>query len=316
MRIFSLFLCATSIGLAALASSTPAHAEAGPASYAIADSTSGFMLEGSNPDRKLQIGSLTKIATAVIVLDWSESKHVDLSEQAIVPDSAAPLNTTGNGVGFHPGDRCSLKDLLYAALLQSDNQAAQTLASHVGHALGGEKDSVTYFVAQMNALARRLEMHHTRFLNAHGLDNLESSLPYSTARDISLLTRYAVQHPAFQFLVSQKERRITITTSGGEVSNYLLKNTNELLGVDNIDGVKTGTTRKAGQCVAISAARPPESRKEGDQFVISPRRLNVVVLGSTDRFAVARQLLSHGWSLYEQWTAAGRPVKNWKPTAK
>ncbi len=285
------------------------------AAYAISDSTTGFLLEGQNQHKKLQIGSLTKIATAMVVLDWSESQHQEMSEQATVPQSAEPLNTSGNGVGFHAGDRCSLKDLMYAALMQSDNQAAETLADHVGHALGsGQQAPVTFFVAQMNALARRLGMRDTRFLNPHGLEGLEKSLPYSTAEDLALLTRYAMQNPAFVFYVSQKERRITYYAGGGtEASNYLLRNTNELLGVENIDGVKTGTTRNAGQCVIVSAAHAPDSRQQGEQVIISPRRLNVVVLGAADRFNLARQLLARGWHLYDEWATAGRPTKGWKP---
>ena len=87
----------------------------------------------------------------------------------------------------------------------------------------------------------------------------------------------------------------------------MLRNTNELLGVDQIDGVKTGTTRKAGQCIIVSAARPPESHQQGEKFMIIPRRLTVVVLGAADRFGSARALLASGWQRYDEWAAAGRP---------
>jgi len=58
-----------------------------------------------------------------------------------------------------------------------------------------------------------------------------------------------------------------------------------------------------------ATARPPESRQEGDKVVITPRRLNVVVLGAPDRFKTAAQLLAHGWELYDAWAARGRPIK-------
>jgi D-alanyl-D-alanine carboxypeptidase (penicillin-binding protein 5/6) len=90
---------------------------------------------------------------------------------------------------------------------------------------------------------------------------------------------------------------------------YLLRNTNELLGVDGIDGVKTGTTNRAGQCLIISAGKAPETRQEGGQHVITPRRINIVILGSENRFETARRLLARGWTLYDNWAAAGRPVK-------
>ena len=77
--------------------------------------------------------------------------------------------------------------------------------------------------------------------------------------------------------------------------------------------MKTGATARAGQCIIVSAARAPESRQQGDEHIITPRRLNVVVLGSADRFNVASGLLQRGWRLYDSWAAAGRPTKGWQP---
>ena len=298
------------IFLAAATFLLPRNARAQAAAWVVADSATGFILDSSNPAKKLQIGSLTKIATAMVVLDWVDAEHRDINEFASVPNSAAGLGAV-QGVGLSTGDRVTLRDLLYAALMQSDNQAAETLAVHVGATLG-QGAAEESFVAQMNALARRLGMLRTRFLNPHGLDGIERSDPYSTAEDVAKLVAYAMDSSAFRFYVSQKERKITIETALGETTNYLLRNTNELLGVNSIDGVKTGTTRKAGGCVAISAARPPESRQEGDRHIITPRRLNVVVLGTGDRFGIASGLLQRGWQRYDAWAAAGRPMKGWK----
>jgi len=299
------------IGVFALVVTVSFPAAAQVAASAVGDQTTGYILESQNAQKKLQVGSLTKIATAMVLIDAAEAKRIDLAEEATVPNSPQ-LSSAATGIGLRPGDRCTLRDLLYAALMQSDNLAAETLAFHVGSKLGAARDDVppvTTFVAQMNALARRLGMRRTLFLNAHGLDTLERKVPYSTAEDILRLTNYAMANSAFRFYVSQAERRITIITAGGEENGYLLRNTNELLGVQSIDGVKTGTTRKAGACVVISAARPPESRQEGDKVVITPRRLNVVVLGAPDRFKTAAQLLAHGWELYDAWAARGRPIK-------
>lgn len=286
-----------------------ARAQANAAAYAIVDSTTGYLLGGANTDKKLQVGSLTKIATAMVVLDWAEASGQELGQLATVTPGAVALSS-GAGVSFQIGDQCSLRDLLYAALLQSDNTAAQTLATHVGRALmspGLKEGPETAFVMQMNALARRLGMRNTLFLNAHGLDHLEKKLPYSTAADLARLTSYAMNKSAFRFYVSQKERKITFTMATGEASSYLLKNTNELAGVDGIDGVKTGQTRRAGPCVILSSGRAPESRQEGSTHIITPRRINVVVLGSPDRFGVGRELMGRGWQLYDKWAAAGRP---------
>src|SRR4051812_16735446 len=130
-RFSSIFLALIVAGMTAL---RPSDVLAQAAAYAITDSTTGYVLDSANAQKKLQVGSLTKIATAMVVLDWSEAKGQDLGQLATVPASAGPLATT-QGVGFQPGDQCSLRDLLYAALLQSDNQAAETLADHVGRTL-------------------------------------------------------------------------------------------------------------------------------------------------------------------------------------
>jgi D-alanyl-D-alanine carboxypeptidase (penicillin-binding protein 5/6) len=297
--------------IAAFAVSSPraAHAQNLAAGYIVIDATTGHVLDGQETDRKLQVASLTKIATAMVVLDWAEATKVDLAQYATVPQQAAALAT--DPAGLHPGDQATLRDLLYAALMQSDNVAALTLANHVGEHLSRPADLTPEyaFVAQMNALARKLKMEHTLFLNPHGLDNMEGRDPYSTAGDISRLAAYAMARSGFRFYVSQKDREITVLHMDNTQARFMLHNTNELLGVNSIDGVKTGTTAKAGQCLVISSARAPDSVKTGDTYIITPRRLIVVVLGSSDRFKVALGLLNRGWQLYDQWAAKGRPVK-------
>lgn len=295
----------------------PANAQTAndAAAWAIVDTTTGFVLESSKDRSKLQVGSLMKIATAMVAMDWAAAKGENLSQQATVPGTVAALSSP-NSIGLQPGDRIALRDALYAALMQSDNAAAETIAVHVGRKLGGkasDPEARDFFVAQMNALARKLGMKSTRFLNAHGLDDLESKLPYSTAGDIAKLANYALGHGGFTFYTAQKERQITWQSAYGDNNSYLLRNTNELLGVSGIDGVKTGTTRKAGGCVVISSAQRPESREVNGGFEITPRRLTIVVLGSANRFPVARSLLSRGFALLDQWAAAGRPMKGWRP---
>ena len=294
----------------ALLLALPGALRAAESAYVIQDNATGHILEQAHLDQKVQIASLTKIATAMVVLDWADASNSNLGQLATVPASAQNLRTS-SGVGLRPGDRSSLRDLLYAALMQSDNVAAETLAEHVGRALAGDnlsKPGTVVFVSQMNALARKLGMLRTRFLNAHGLDTLERTLPYSTAEDVAKLTRYAMENSAFRFHVAQKERRISFLIGGVEPTSYLLRNTNELIGFRSVDGVKTGTTRRAGACLVISEARPPESRKEGEIHLITPRRLNIVLLNCPDRFERAMDLLQHGWALYDAWAAGGRPM--------
>jgi D-alanyl-D-alanine carboxypeptidase len=219
-------------------------------------------------------------------------------------------------MGLQPNDLISYRDLLYAALMQSDNTAASTLAYYVGAALrahGGEEmrslGAVEAFVSQMNALARQLGMERTLFLNPHGLEPARGPRPYSTALDLAKLTAYAMKDAGFRFYVSQKERKIAFNRSG-QVLQYLLRNTNQLLGSQGVDGVKTGSTARAGECIIISSQRDPEITQQGSTTLVTPRRLNIVILGAADRSAAASELLNRGWSLYDRWAAAGRPMGN------
>jgi len=283
------------------------------AAWIIADNQTGAILASSKHDDKRQVASLTKIATAVVTLDWSELAKQDLNQLAVVPTEALRQGAV-NPMGLQPGDEVSLRDLLYASLLQSDNIAAYTLAHHVGTRLlptvtprMQELGPVGVFVSQMNALGRELGLKRTLFLNPHGLDGAEFGMPYSTAADMARLARHAMTRSSFRFFVSQKTRSVRILRAGQELG-FELQNTNKLLGQSAIDGVKTGRTTRAGDCLVVSSARDPETKQNGDQVLITPRRLTVVVLGATDRFNAAAGLLGHGWQLYDQWAAAGRPV--------
>src|SRR5436309_10490046 len=192
-RRFFIILLALVGGVSVVRSAAAAQA------YVIADAQTGYILEEQEPRKKLQVGSLTKIASASVVLDWSERKSGDLNQVVTIPQQAF-VGITENHIGFQPGDSITLRDLLYAALVQSDNIAAYTLAHHVGSQLGSLLPSdvssklspVDAFVTQMNALAKQLKMERTRFVNPHGIDWKVKPLPYSTAEDMARLTRYAM----------------------------------------------------------------------------------------------------------------------------
>ena len=294
------------VSAAVLRSATAAQA------YVIVDAQTGYVLEEQEPRKKLQVGSLTKIATASVVLDWAEKKGGDLNQAVAIPQ-AAFVGVLENNIGFQPGDSITLRDLLYAALVGSDNIAAYTLANHVGARLGSLLPSdvaskltpVDAFVAQMNALAKQLRMERTRFVNPHGIDYKVRPMPFSTAEDMARLTRYAMNKASFRFYVSQKERQISFDRAGHRF-NYVLRNTNELLGKDGIDGVKTGRTARAGDCLILSSNREPEVVTQGQTTTVYPRRLILVLLGSTNRFGEGAGLVQRGWQLYDQWAAGGR----------
>ena len=80
------------------------------------------------------------------------------------------------------------------------------------------------------------------------------------------------------------------------------------LGTNGVDGVKTGKTARAGDCLILSAHREAEIRKDGEHTSVTPRNLIIVMLGSANRFTEGGQLLARGWQLYDQWAAGGRMV--------
>lgn len=281
--------------------------------FIVVDAKTGHVLTSRNAGDKLQIASLTKIATAVVVLDWVRLGGHTLDETVTVPGVPTGASTSG---GLEPGDEVSVRDLLYAALLQSDNVAADSLAEFVGRNLlrtapgdssrrgPGPSPATVRFIAEMNALARHLHMERTRFLNPSGLDGVER--PFSTAADMARLTRFALEKADFRFFIAQKDRRITLRRAGAP-SDFAVHNTNQLLGTHRIDGVKTGSTARAGECLILSAARDPIVQIEGTTSHITPRRVIVVLLGSGDRFGEGAALIERGATLYDAWAAAGYP---------
>lgn len=300
-RLFRFLVCA------AVFASVSLRAE----SYVIADNQTGRILEDGAANRKAPIASLTKLALAMVVLDWSEFKGGNLEQTAVVPENA--LTTTGglNPLGLQAGDALTLRDLLFACLLASDNVAAVTLADHLGRELPNATglDPVGNTVAHMNALARQLGMRRTLFLNPHGLDTPEGKArPYSTAADLARLTRYAYSKSGLAFYVSQASREIHVQR-GASSLGIQLQNTNKLLGTDGVDGVKTGRTSLAGECIILSSAKTPEVVRQGDTVYTTPRRLVVVLLGGTNREQQGVALVRRGWSLYDAWAAQGRPAK-------
>lgn len=302
------------IALLALALLGNIRAAIAAQAFIVVDSQTGYVLEEQKSKDKRQIGSLTKIATATVALDWAEHKGGNLNQTVAISPQAF-VGTLENNIGFQPGDIIALRDLLYAALVQSDNIAAYTLADYIGSTIesvvptasGPKMTPVDVFVGQMNALVKQLKMERTRFVNPHGIDQNVKPMPYSTAEDMARLTRYAMNKASFRFYVSQKERQISFHRGGREL-RYLLRNTNELLGTQGIDGVKTGRTARAGDCVVLSANRESEIIKQGENVTIFPRHIIVVLLGSSNRFAEGAQLIARGWQLYDQWAAAGRLV--------
>lgn len=281
--------------------------------HMVVEAYSGKVLSAENSTEKRSVASLTKMATAIVAVDWANATGTDIATEMIrIPNIVLQLNTT-SAIKLAPGDSLTLRDALYAALLSSDNIAALTIAHHVGTKLlahrGKTGDPVLAFIAEMNKLAKAIHAKNTLFVNAHGLEN--SPKPgYSTAADMARLSIHAMRRNAITFIVRQKSRQVAVNGVAGKRS-YTLTNTNELIGEEGILGIKTGTTNAAGPCLATCMDRDAVIRMKPDGTKgVTPRRLIVVVLNSPDRFARTRKLLKAGWAFYDPWLAAGAPVKD------
>ena len=179
----------------------------------VLEAYSGKVLVASNASAKRPIASLTKIATGVVAVDWANATGSDIGSLQITVPQTVTLVGGPNPMSLQPGDRISMRDALYSALLGSDNLAALTIADHVGREIltrrGKNGDGVAEFVAEMNRLAKGLGMSQTRFANPHGLER-PGAKAYSTAADVARLSVYAMRRNAFSFIVRQPERQITV----------------------------------------------------------------------------------------------------------
>ncbi len=264
-----------------------------------------------NANAKRHVGGLAKIATCMVTLDWAEASRVGVNVLAPVPDYAATIAGSPSPLGLQAGDTMTLRDLIYATMMGSDNVAAITLGDFVGRdhlaRLQRSGHPIDEFVRQMNQLAVREGCKGTRFTNPHGLEN-SRPIPFSTAADIARLAVYAASRPAMRFYTNQGSREVTIYRHGQSIK-VPVKNTNQLLGVDNIDGIKTANTAMSGGCCVISAERASTVIPQADNTNhIYRHRMIVVVLGSANPFYEARGLLQQGWAAYDRWLAAGRPI--------
>lgn len=281
--------------------------------HIVVEAYSGKVLSAQNSTAKRPVASLTKMATAIVAVDWATATETDIATHRIsVPDIVTQLPTP-SPLKLAPGDTLTLRDALYASMLSSDNIAALSIAHHVGTQIlarrGKRGDPVVEFVAEMNKLSKAIHAKNTLFVNTHGLENGPKP-GYSTAADMARFSIHAMRRNALTFITRQKTRQVTVNHTGGARS-YTLTNSHELAGEEGILGVKTGTTNAAGPCLATCMDRDPVVRTKPDGTKgVTPRRLIVVVLNSPDRFNRTRQLIRAGWAVYDPWLAAGAPVKD------
>lgn len=189
-----------------------------------------------NPYLKLPPASLTKIMTALIVLE-----NANLDEVVTISKKAA--NETGTRIGLKVGDKMRVKDLLATCIIYSANDASYALAEYVGKSEKG-------FVKIMNLKAKKLGLKNTHFTNPCGHD--QKGL-YSTAEDLALLSETSLKNKVFADLISFTRGKIT-TIDGKRT--FKIENSNQLIGrYPGAIGVKSGYTKKAGKCVIALVER-------------------------------------------------------------
>jgi D-alanyl-D-alanine carboxypeptidase (penicillin-binding protein 5/6) len=214
---------------------------------AIAYASDGTVLWSRALNTERPIGSITKVMTAVVVLDAG-----DLDQRITVPAAVLSYVSSHDAstAGLRPGDTLTATQLLAALLLPSGSDAAYTLATAYG-------PGIPAFVAKMNATAEALGLTRTHFTNFDGLPYPAAGSNYSTAANLITLGRFAMQSAVFRSIVDR--RRYQVAAGNGHRA-YVWHNTDPLLGVyPGAIGIKTGYTQAAGHCLLFEATRKGRS---------------------------------------------------------
>jgi D-alanyl-D-alanine carboxypeptidase (penicillin-binding protein 5/6) len=237
----------------------------------VMDVGSGMVLFDKDGRKQLPIASLTKIMTAILILESHSLYEIVTVDENY---AAMPESETGVKIWLRQNEKITIGDLLVALLVRSAGDAALALAKH-------HSGSVEEFVNEMNKKAKTLNLKNTHFINPIGMD---ADGHYSSAFDLALLTKYALRFPTFRNIIRMKEAEIKSTdgriTHSFETTNYLLYS------YLDIEGVKTGTTDAAGENV-INLARSP-----------SGHEIIAIILNSPDRFQENKSIIDWTFRSY------------------
>lgn len=227
----------------------------------VMDMRTGEILWGKNIDEKRQIGSITKLMTALVVLEENGQNEI-----AKITQNASAMG--GSKIWINAGEKLTVQDLIFAALIHSANDAAFALAEF------NAQGTIKNFVDKMNKKAQILGLINTHFSNPVGFDGPEN---YSTVRDLSNLGRYAYRNAFIRYVVSLSGKEIQSIRG----TKYHLEATNVLLKKDpRFRGLKTGHTDDAGYSfVGVAEAKN-----------LYP--VLIVVLNSPNRFQESIDLLN------------------------
>jgi serine-type D-Ala-D-Ala carboxypeptidase (penicillin-binding protein 5/6) len=226
-----------SIFIANIPQKVDASVSVSAASAVLIEQKSGRILYEKDAHTKRRIASITKIMTAKLAIESGKmNQYVKVSEQA--------THAEGSSVYLKPGEKIKLKDLVYGLMLRSGNDTAVAIAEYVGGSVEG-------FAFLMNQKAKEIGMLNTHFANPHGLDDHENH--YSTAYDMAVLMRYAMQDKTFKKISGTKVYRAANPT---EDWDRVWKNKNRLLTkYKYTTGGKTGYTKRAKRTLVTSATK-------------------------------------------------------------
>jgi len=231
----------------------------------LVESSTGTVLYAKNEHQRRDPASITKIMTAMVALERG-----DLSDVVTVSENS--VKTGGSSIGLKAGEQHNLEELIRSTMVKSGNDGAVAIAEHIG------QGNVENFVELMNLRADSIGLENTNFVNPHGLTHDNH---FSTAYDLAMMCMMGLKDKKFSDIVSTKEQWYSMIENG---ETDWFQNTNKLLwSFEGADGVKTGTTNRAGNCLAASATR------NGLQFI-------AVVLNSSSRWNDCASLLEYGFS--------------------
>lgn len=235
-------------------------------SYVLMDPRTNKILKANNADLQRAPASTTKLLTGLIVLQ-------NLKETEIVR-VGSEVNVEGSQIGLSPGAEIAVYDLLTALYVYSANDAAAALAVKTS-------GSISAFAEEMNKYAAALGCNNSHFINPHGMPDPEH---YTTANDLAIISSEFLKNKSLMKYVNKTHAQIKWTDAQGVLRKAEFQNTNRLLGVyPGDEGLKTGTTTEAGQCLVSYV-----NRADGE--------LLLVLLGSKDRYDDTIKLLDEGWA--------------------
>lgn len=250
----------------------------------LVEKETGDVLYEKNAYEKMYPASTTKMLTAIIVLENCYlNDTVTVSESAI---SAVPRGYTT--AHLRAGEQFTVQELLYAMLVPSANDVANVLAEHVS-------GSISEFSKVMNEKAAKIGMTNSNFTNPSGVqdENL-----YTTAYDLSLLARYAMNNEKFREIVSTEEYTLPATSIYPnddrvfETSNLLLDKESDKYYYEYATGVKTGFTDDAGDCLVASA------KKDGVEFIAVCLKSSTTENGLREKFVDCKTLFDFAFEHY------------------